>query len=176
MRKNFLLARLDAAPASGLTEDDIPKGPMRQEIQELDSLMRILLEQEGMPVEDGTVRTEARGSEMAEFPWAYFSSLDPLHQHLRPEGGQEPQLFFEPKMASAPVPEFAALRQVMPAFQHALRECLPRWREGDARGPPKDAGLTASAAAPKDSAPPSIAEKQAPEPKKGGLGGLFRKK
>ncbi|PWN38668.1 hypothetical protein IE81DRAFT_327260 [Ceraceosorus guamensis] len=186
MRKNFILARPEAAPASGLNADDIPKGSMRQEIEDVDALLKELMKAEGVPIEQGDVRTLARGTEKADFPWAWFDKLDPLGQHIVSSSGEvEPDLSFKPRGTTAPIPEMLTLRKLMPAFQDLLRETLPRWQDGDERGPPRDAGLlappragtTAGASTPANTAPPSVAgDGKSTTKSKGGFGSMFRKK
>lgn len=134
MRKNFLLGRGDAIPASGLCEDDIPSSSMRERIEDVDELMLELMRQEGVEAEDGVVRTDVRGTEMQDFPWAYFDVVDPLHQHL--EGTDPTALSYEPKGISARLPSLKHTRKALDAFQFALLERMPAWKEGDEKSVP----------------------------------------
>lgn len=189
MRKNFLFAPPAAQAASGLSEDDIPAGPMRQQVLDVDGLLRRVMEAEGVPVEDGVVRSITRGTEMADFAWAWFDRPDPVGQHIV-AGREEPQLRFQPGAVSAPIPSMGGIRKALPAFRDVLLDVLPRWRETDAQGVTPSADTRSGSATPattraptiagtvrtnttKQSAPPSVAEKSVK--KKGGLGGLFRK-
>lgn len=134
MRKNFLLGTGAAIPQSGLCLDDLPSKGMRDRIEDVDGLMLELLQQERVEAEDGTVKTDVRGTEMQDFPWAWFDAVDPLHQHLQ---GTDPNaISYEPKTASARIPSFKHTRKALDAFQFALLEKLPAWREGDAKGVP----------------------------------------
>lgn len=136
MRKNFLLARPDAAPSSGLSEDDLPGG-MKRKILDVDGLLRELMEQEGVPVEEGVVRDETRGTEMQNFPWAWFEAVDPLHQHI--EGGEPDQLRFRPHTATTTLPSLSVTRKALEPFQDCLISKLPAWKDGSASGVPASA-------------------------------------
>lgn len=136
MRKNFLLARPDAAPASGLSEDDLPKG-MKQKILDVDGLLCDLMEQEGIAVEQGIVRGTTRGTEMQNFPWAWFDAVDPLHQHI--EGGDAEPLRFRPQTATTTLPSLNVTRKVLEPFQDCLISTMPAWKEGTAEGAPANA-------------------------------------
>lgn len=132
MRKNFLLARSDAIPASGLNEEDIPKnGNMKSRISDVDGLLRELMEQEGVEIEEGVVENDARGTEMRDFPWAWFDAVDPLHQHL--ENTNPNDLRFTPNVASIKMPTIKATRKALDPFRQTLIEKMPAWKEGDAR-------------------------------------------
>lgn len=134
MRKNFLLGTGAAIPQSGLCADDVPNKSMRDRIEDVDGLLLELLQQERVQAEDGIVKTDVRGTEMQDFPWAWFDAVDPLHQHLQ---GTDPNaISYEPKTASAQIPSFKHTRKALDAFQFALLEKLPAWREGDAKGVP----------------------------------------
>lgn len=133
MRKNFLLGTGAAIPQSGLCADDLPKNSnMRKEIEDVDGLLSQLMEQDGVRVEDGTVSNKARGTEIRDFPWAWFDAADPLHQHLDVHGN----LSYEPRSTSAKVPSLVHLRKALDPFQQALLEKLPAWKEGNANGVP----------------------------------------
>lgn len=135
MRKNFLLAQGDAIPASGLNEDDIPKGGnMKEQIEDVDGLVRELLEQEGEEIEDGTVTSIGRGTEMQDFPWAWFDVVDPLHQHLHDTNPT--QLKFKPANTSVKMPSLVMTRKALDPFRQVMVEKMPAWKEGDARGVP----------------------------------------
>lgn len=134
MRKNFLLGTGAAIPQSGLCADDLPSKSMRDRIEDVDGLMLELLQEERVQAEDGTVKTDVRGTEMQDFPWAWFDAVDPLHQHL--QGTDPSAISYEPKTASAQIPSFKHTRKALDAFQFALLEKLPAWREGDAKGVP----------------------------------------
>jgi hypothetical protein len=198
LRKNYLFARGDAIPASGLCEDDIPSGNMKTRITDVDGLLRELMEQEGEDIEEGIVSNDARGTEMKNFPWAWFDQQDPLHQHL--DGTNPNDLQFEPNVASVKLPTMKATRKALDPFRQTLLEKLPAWKEGDARGVPAtpqallkqrngDAqsiapSVTAPAGAPaaavaagKKEAPKASKDKSASAPKtkaSGGMGGMFR--
>ncbi|PWN37552.1 uncharacterized protein FA14DRAFT_116639, partial [Meira miltonrushii] len=134
MRKNFLLGTGAAIPQSGLCADDLPSKSMRDRIEDVDGLLLELLQEERVQAEDGTVKTDVRGTEMQDFPWAWFDAVDPLHQHL--QGTDPSAISYEPKTASAQIPSFKHTRKALDAFQFALLEKLPAWREGDAKGVP----------------------------------------
>lgn len=129
LRKNFLLARSDSATNSKLTEDDIPSTTMKEEIQDIDALMRELMEAEGVPVDDGSLPNESRGTEARELSTLWFDVMDPLGQHLRAEG-DAPELRYEPKYVGPPVPCLKYVRKALPAFNDMLRDRLPVYRQG----------------------------------------------
>ena len=132
MRKNFLLARSDAIPASGLSQDDIAKGSnMRERIEDVDGLLKELMQQERAPVEEGVVENEARGTEMRDFPWAWFDAVDPLHQHL--DDTDPEQLRFHPNVATTKLPTLLHTRKALTPFRQTLLDRLPAWKEGDAK-------------------------------------------
>jgi hypothetical protein len=134
MRKNYLLGHGAAVPASGLCEDDIPSGAMRNRLEDIDGLMLDLMHEEGIEAEDGVIRSDVRGTEVREFPWAWFDAVDPLHQHL--QGTDPTAMSYEPKSASAKLPSMKHTRKALEAFQFALLQKMPAWKEGDAKGVP----------------------------------------
>ncbi|CAO1615473.1 unnamed protein product [Sympodiomycopsis kandeliae] len=152
LRKNFLLARPDAATNSKLTEDDIPSVSMKEEIQDIDSLMRELMESEGVPIDDGALPNESRGSEAKELATLWFDVMDPLGQHLRAET-DAPELKYQPKYISPPVPCLKYIRKAVPAFNDVLREKLPVYHKPAkssarrANGSTKKSGKTTQPAA-----------------------------
>lgn len=133
MRKNFLLSTGEAIPPSGLCADNIPKSSdFRQRIEDVDGLLSDLMEQEGVEMEDGFNRSDARGTEARVFPWAWFDAVDPLHQHI--EGADPEDLSYVPSRVSPKVPALVATRKGLEPFRAVLRECLPAWREGSSNG------------------------------------------
>ncbi|CAO1636239.1 unnamed protein product [Parajaminaea phylloscopi] len=138
MRKNFLLARSDAATSSKLTEDDVPI-QMKEDVRDVDSLMRELMQSEGVPVDDGTLPNESRGTEAKDLPTLWFDVMDPLGQHLRAERGSASELVYTPQKVTPPVPCLKYIRKAMPMFREVLEERLPDWQHGDANGPKKKA-------------------------------------
>ncbi|PWN27472.1 hypothetical protein BDZ90DRAFT_232452 [Jaminaea rosea] len=136
MRKNFLLARPDAATTSTLTEDDIPTSQMKDEIRDIDSLMRELMEAEGVPVDDGSLPNESRGTEARELATFWFDVMDPLGQHLMAEKGAS-ELSYKPLNVSPPIPCLKYTRKALPVWREVLREKLPDWQHGDVNGPRK---------------------------------------
>lgn len=141
MRKNFLLSRSEAATTSKLTEDDVPSQRMKEDIQDIDGLMRELMESEGVPVDDGTLPNESRGTEARELATFWFDVMDPLGQHLKAERGAS-ELTYTPQGITPPAPCLKYVRKALPAFREALKERLPDWQHGDAKGPkqPKQPG------------------------------------
>ncbi|UZJ51408.1 hypothetical protein CBS101457_000728 [Exobasidium rhododendri] len=143
MRKDYLLAKGPGAdddrgkstiPASGLCEDDIPGRDMKARIQDIDQLMKELIAAEGEELEEGIVENDARGTEMKDYPWAWFDTNDPLHQHL--DETDPTQLEFFPSIASVKMPTLKATRKALEPFREVLVEKLPAWKEGDAKGVP----------------------------------------
>lgn len=188
LRKNILLARSDAIPASGLSEDAIPSGGnMKERMVDVDGLLRELMEQEGEEIEEGVVTNEARGTEMKDFPWAWFDQMDPLHQHL--DGTNPNDLQFIPGVASCKMPTLKTTRKALDPFRQTLLEKLPAWKEGDAKGVPAtpqtvlrqrngDAqsiapSLPPPAATPASKEPGTAKKEKAPGKTKSG-GGMFR--
>lgn len=145
MRKNFLLARPDAATSSTLTEDDIPTSQMKDEIRDIDGLMRELMEAEGVPVDDGTLPNESRGTEARELATFWFDVMDPLGQHLQAEKGAS-ELTYKPLGVSPPIPCLKYTRKALPVWREVLREKLPDWQHGDVNGPKKAAPPASSRA------------------------------
>lgn len=133
MRKNFLLAREDAAPASGLSERDLPSEKMREEVGDIDTLMRELMEAEGVPIDDGVCEDGVRGTEKEVFPWAWFDAVDPLNQHL-PAEETAGQLKARPAGIMATPPSMKHVRKLGPIFAEHLGEILPEWQYLDRHG------------------------------------------
>lgn len=143
LRQNFLLARPDAATTSKLTEEDVPTEAMREEIRDVDTLMRELMEGEGVAIDDGALPNEARGTEAREQATFWFDVMDPLGHHLKAET-DVPDLRYEPLSVTPPIPCLKYLRKALPCFNDVLKEKLPDWRNGDANGPKKDSKVKRS--------------------------------
>ena len=124
MRKNFLLAKPDAAAASGLGEDALPSGTFKTEIQDLDSLMKDLLEANGAKINDGLCRSEARGTEARDLPWLYFDEVDPCSQHLMGEEDVA-DLKYDPPSVNFPPPNLLHTRKALPIFRSTLLSQMP---------------------------------------------------
>ncbi|CAO1634627.1 unnamed protein product [Jaminaea pallidilutea] len=174
MRKNFLLSRKDAATNSPLTEDDVPTEEMKEEIRDLDALMRELMESEGVPVDDGSLPNESRGTEARELATFWFDVMDPLGQHLKAERGA-PELSYKPLTVTPPVPCLKYIRKAMPVFRETLKDRLPDWQNGDANGPrkPSAAGQDGTRRPKNARAGSNGAANGAPPAKKSGGKGLF---
>lgn len=136
LRQNYLLARPDAATASQLTEEDIPTEEMKEEVRDTDALMRELMEDAGVPIDDGTLPNESRGTEAREQAQFWFDAMDPLGQHLKAEKDSE-ELQYTPPSVTPPIPCLKYVRKLLPVFNDILREKLPDWENGDGNGPAK---------------------------------------
>jgi hypothetical protein len=134
LRQNYLLARPDAATASQLTEEDIPTEEMKEEVRDVDALMRELMEDAGVPIDDGTLPNESRGTEAREQAQFWFDAMDPLGQHLKAEKDSE-ELQYTPPSVTPPIPCLKYVRKLLPVFNDILREKLPDWENGDGNGP-----------------------------------------
>lgn len=163
MRKNFLLAYSEAATTSKLTKDEVP-AQMKDDIRDVDGLMRELMESEGVPVDDGTLPNESRGTEARDLPTLWFDVMDPLGQHLRAEGGSEAELTYSPRKVSPPIPCLKYIRKAVPVFREVLQERLPDWQHGNASGPKKK--TVASSSNGRDFAASPIDERKAKSAKK----------
>ncbi|KDN39449.1 hypothetical protein K437DRAFT_296093 [Tilletiaria anomala UBC 951] len=124
LRKNFLLARPDAAPVSGLGEKDLPSPTFKKDIEDIDSLLSDLMTKKGVKINDGLCRSEARGTEAAEFPWIWFDEVDPCGQHLMAEEAVA-DLRYEPRGMSYPPPNLLHTRKVLPIFREILLSEMP---------------------------------------------------
>ena len=161
-RKNFLLAYPDAAPSSGLGVDQVPSPKFKREIEDIDGLLSRLMRQNGVKLNDGICRSEARGTEAADYSWIYFDDVDPCSQHLMGEE-EVADLKYEPKQVSYPPPTLLHARKVLPRFREILLSEMPNWRGRQAAGRTADGrrGSTASGAATSTFATPSSESKSA---------------
>ncbi len=126
IRKNFLLARRDAAPL-GLGEDNISSGSFKRAVEDIDSLFEQLMKQNGARLNDGVCRNEARGTEAANFPWIFFDDIDPCAQHLMAEQDVA-ELRYTPKQLSFPPPTLLHTRKLLPVFRETLLSEMPNYK------------------------------------------------
>ena len=133
MRKNYLLARPEAAGPGGLCSEQVRDERMRREIQDTDGLMRELMEMEGEPIDDGLCEDGVRGTEKHDFAWAFFDAVDPLNQDLRGEQERGELRIREP-VVSAPLPSLKHTRKLLPLFCELLASKLPEWQSEDVLG------------------------------------------
>ncbi|GAK61952.1 uncharacterized protein PAN0_001d0147 [Moesziomyces antarcticus] len=132
-RKNYLLAKPEAAHPGGVSERDLTDETMRREVKDIDAMMRDLMEEAGETFDDGVCEDGVRGTEKYDFPWAFFDEVDPLNQHLAAE--EEAGELRVPKVAVGfPPPSLKHIRKLQPLFCELLASKLPEWQSEDVLG------------------------------------------
>lgn len=132
MRRNYLLNHADAAPQSGLCADDIPTKKMKEQIQDVDGLMRQLMRKRGIDEDDGLVKNPQRGTEMGEYPMLHFSLADPLRQHYVSDNvstDDQRELRYEQHLVAPRYPSMWATRKLLIPLCESLRKQLPDWKQ-----------------------------------------------
>ncbi|EPQ29084.1 uncharacterized protein PFL1_03373 [Pseudozyma flocculosa PF-1] len=135
-RKNYLLARPEAASPSGLCEAELPPDAaagLRKELEDLDGMMRDLLEESGLELDDGNCADGVRGTEKYDFPWAFFAGMDPLNQHL-PAEAEAGELRVAKVPTNVAPPTLKHTRKVLPLFCELLASRMPEWQSEDVLG------------------------------------------
>lgn len=135
-RRDFLFALEDEdgnVSPSGLGEVHLPPDTrFQQEVRDIDRLMQRLMKANGVRMDDGVCRTEARGTEAQIYPQLWFDDLDPCGQHLMAEEDVA-DLRYTPSSISFPPPNLLHTRKLLPAFRAQLSTALPDWRDSMAR-------------------------------------------
>ncbi|KAJ1030013.1 hypothetical protein NDA16_000926 [Ustilago loliicola] len=132
-RKNYLLAKPEAAHPGGVSEQDLTDDAMRRDIKDIDAMMRDLMEDNGETIDDGACTNGVRGTEKYDFPWAFYDEVDPLNQHLAAE--EEAGDLKVPKFAIGyPPPSLKHIRRLQPLFCELLASKLPEWQSEDVLG------------------------------------------
>ncbi|SAM59572.1 uncharacterized protein UBRO_01067 [Ustilago bromivora] len=132
-RKNYLLAKPEAAHPGGVSEKDLRDEAMRRDIKDIDAMMRDLMEDNGETIDDGACADGVRGTEKYDFPWAFYDEVDPLNQHLA--GEEEAGELKVPKFATGyPPPSLKHIRRLQPLFCELLANKLPEWQSEDVLG------------------------------------------
>lgn len=132
-RKNYLLAKPEAAHPGGVSEQDLTDDAMRRDIKDIDAMMRDLMEDNGETIDDGACTDGVRGTEKYDFPWAFYDEVDPLNQHLT--GEEEAGELKVPKYAVGyPPPSLKHIRRLQPLFCELLASKLPEWQSEDVLG------------------------------------------
>ncbi|KAJ1027833.1 hypothetical protein NDA13_003286 [Ustilago tritici] len=132
-RKNYLLAKPEAAHPGGVSEKDLTDEAMRRDIKDIDAMMRDLMEDNGETIDDGAYADGVRGTEKYDFSWAFYDEVDPLNQHLASE--EEAGELKVPKFATGyPPPSLKHIRRLQPLFCELLANKLPEWQSEDVLG------------------------------------------
>ncbi|KAN0060420.1 hypothetical protein ACQY0O_007750 [Thecaphora frezii] len=129
-RKNYLLARREAASPSGLCESELPDEALKRELRDVDGMMRDLLEEEGEALDDGRCHDGVRGTEKYDFPWAFYDAMDPLNQHL-PAEAEAGELSVSRVPVDVAPPSLKHTRKVLPMFCEVLASKMPEWQAED---------------------------------------------
>ncbi|KAK0543911.1 hypothetical protein OC846_006247 [Tilletia horrida] len=145
LRKMYLFAHPEAAPASGLSSRDIPTQSMKDRVSNVDELLKELMISEGVEIEDGTCDNPTRGTETADYPWAWFDLPDFVGQKATRQHQKQPPKF-APKVLSAKIPALDYTRKLLPAFVNTISQQTPDWKAG-IENKPGVCGPTSSAAA-----------------------------